>query len=254
MQFRTYNSILFFLCIGVSVITTGISVAETVALGAFKDSSLINNFQGNAANGSGPLFAGATGNRGPGAIRALLAFDIASNVPAGSTVTGVELMLNLDKAGSASGVEDYTLHKVEQDWGEGSSSSSSGTGAVPTTGDATWLHTFHATDTWNNPGGDFVSTPSAVQSIADLGAVTWGSTSLLVADVQSWLDDPGTNFGWILIGDESVSGSSRRFHSRESAANTPQLTVTFTPVPEPCAAAKWLLALAGGAAVWRRQR
>ena len=57
----------------------------------------------------------------------------------------------------------------------------------------------------------------------------------MVADVQSWLDNPSTNFGWLLVGNEALSETSKRFDSRENAIadNRPLLTVNFTPVPEP---------------------
>jgi hypothetical protein len=40
----------------------------------------------------------------------------------------------------------------------------------------------------------------------------------MVADVQSWLNSPGSNFGWLVLGDESVAGSAKRFDTRESAS------------------------------------
>ncbi|MGH7613747.1 MAG: hypothetical protein ACREMW_06870 [Gemmatimonadales bacterium] len=57
----------------------------------------------------------------------------------------------------------------------------------------------------------------------------WGSTAQLVADVQGWLADPASNFGWILIGDESATATAKQFDSRESAASIrPELRVFFT--------------------------
>ena len=45
------------------------------------------------------------------------------------------------------------------------------------------------------------------------------------------LDSPATDYGWILIGNETTPGSAKRFDTRENAtiANRPQLTITFTP-------------------------
>jgi hypothetical protein len=53
--------------------------------------------------------------------------------------------------------------------------------------------------------------------------------------VQGWVEEPETNFGWILIGDEVTRATSKRFSSREDpiVANRPQLTVNFTP-PDEC--------------------
>src|SRR5207302_838656 len=49
-------------------------------------------------------------------------------------------------------------------------------------------------------------------------------------DVQNWLSSPGSNFGWIVIGDESGTGTAKRFDSRENstASNQPALTIDYT--------------------------
>ena len=44
------------------------------------------------------------------------------------------------------------------------------------------------------------------------------------ADVQSWLDDPASNFGWLVLGDESEIPTAKRFDTRESAS-PPVLTI-----------------------------
>jgi hypothetical protein len=50
----------------------------------------------------------------------------------------------------------------------------------------------------------------------------------LVADVQTWLDNPGVNFGWVLLTErEEVSETSRRFASREDTARAPELIVEY---------------------------
>ena len=56
----------------------------------------------------------------------------------------------------------------------------------------------------------------------------------MVADVQSWLDDFSTNFGWLLLGNESSTQTSKRFDSRENATggNRPVLTVEYLPKNE----------------------
>ena len=61
------------------------------------------------------------------------------------------------------------------------------------------------------------------------GPYTWGSTEL-VADVQEWLNDPDGNFGWILLGDESSSRTTKRFNSREhgSADTRPLLSIEYS--------------------------
>ena len=44
---------------------------------------------------------------------------------------------------------------------------------------------------------------------------TWSSPQM-IADVQSWLDNPSTNFGWTILGDESKGQTAKRVNSSES--------------------------------------
>ncbi len=123
-----------------------------------------------------------------------------------------------------------TLHQVLADWGEGSSNAASqeGDGTTAATVDATWLHTFHDTQRWASAGGDFEAGSSASRSIGSAGPYTWSSAGM-VNDVQAWLDDPSTNFGWMIRGGESGSKTAKRFDSREhpTAANRPTLTIEY---------------------------
>ena len=81
------------------------------------------------------------------------------------------------------------------------------------------------------PGGDFGDVASASAVVGGAGTYTWGG---LADDVQGWVDNPGSNFGWIVIGDESTLSSVRRFASREYpvVGERPALTVDYTPPAE----------------------
>ena len=164
--------------------------------------------------------------------RGVLAFDIAGNIPAGSTILGVTLSLNMSRTADNT-ARTIELHKLLADWGEGTSVApgEEGDGAPATTNDATWRHRFFDTIFWTTEGGDFSATVSASQSVGAVGMYMW-SSSQMVADVQSWLDDPATNFGWLVLGDESVSATAKRFDTRESAS-PPVLTIQFRPAPAP---------------------
>jgi hypothetical protein len=39
----------------------------------------------------------------------------------------------------------------------------------------------------------------------------------MVADVQSWLDDPSTDFGWLIKGNEAGMGTVKRFDSKDNS-------------------------------------
>jgi spore coat protein A len=131
------------------------------------------------------------------------------------------------------GAEDFSLHRLLADWGEGTSVApgQEGGGGASATGDATWIHTFYSSSLWSTAGGDYAAGDSATISIDRKGFYTWGSTPGLVADVQAWIDDPSSEFGWILIGNEAVTETAKRFESRENGTleNRPELVVNFTP-------------------------
>lgn len=172
--------------------------------------------------------------------RGVVAFDIAGQIPAGSTITSVTLSMNMSQTALQT-ERVIELHKLLADWGEGTSQATGeeGQGAPATPNDATWRHRFFDTIFWTNEGGDFSATVSASQSVGAIGQYTWNSAQM-VADVQSWLDDPNSNFGWLLRGDESIATTTKRFDTRESAS-PPVLTVQYisgprilpTPRPHP---------------------
>jgi len=200
--------------------------AETVVLEPARDATLIEDAEGSLANGSGPVFFVGR-NNAFGARRALLAFDVASAIPAGAWITSVELELEMTPSNQVA--IDVGLHRVLSPWSEGPSSASGGGGAPAEPGDATWLHTRYDTDYWQEPGGDFAPDPSAVLSVGEAGLYVWASTPGLVADVWAWLDDPGSNHGWILVGGEDRRQTAKSFASRESPIeeSRPRLVVEY---------------------------
>src|SRR5262249_44400253 len=113
----------------------------------------------------------------------------------------------------------------------GSGGASHGFAATP--GDATWTYNSFNTSTRTTPGGDYVATPSATQGVnINPQYVTWSSSGL-VSDVQGWVNNPATNFGWMIVGDETTNGTSRLFVSSESphTAYRPALTIVYNGPP-----------------------
>ncbi len=200
-----------------------------VTLDPIQDNTLCEDTSGSLSNGAGQhMFAGRTAS---GHIRrSALAFDIASHVPAGSTVNSVALTLHMSR--TISGPQTIALYRLLVAWGEGISDAGGQEGSctASTTGDATWVHTFWPTDFWITPGGDFSPTVSASQTVDGVGFYAWGPTVDMVADVQAWLDAPATNFGWLLLGDETALPTSKRFDTRENPelSQRPNLTINFT--------------------------
>ena len=115
-----------------------------------------------------------------------------------------------------SGAQTVELRRVLADWGEGSSDARAqeGAGIAAAQGDVTWLHRFFNTSLWTMPGGDFADVASAQLPVDSLGIYTVASTPELVADAQDWVKNPETNFGWILLGNETANIMTKRFDSR----------------------------------------
>ncbi len=195
-----------------------------------KDNTLFFSTDGNASNGAGPHFFVGTIRTG-NIRRGILAFDV-SAIPQGALVTEVTLTMQVSNA--QGGAQDIGLYRVTAAWGEaGSMATGPGLGqpAPAQTGDATWLHRVFNSVSWTFPGGDFSSTMSASQSVSGAGSYTWGSTSEMIADLQLWVDDPATSFGWIVMGNEATNQTAKRFDSKEhpTTGSRPLLTVTYTP-------------------------
>ena len=213
--------------------------AGTININPSKDNTLYeyDPVDGDRSNALGfHFFAGETGMNE--LRRGVLAFDIAGNIPPGATITAASLSLNMSRTPTNTAYV-MELHKLLADWGEGTSIApgEEGDGAPATPNDATWRHRFFDTMFWSAQGGDFSATVSASQLVGPVGQYTWSSAQM-VADVQAWLDNPASNFGWLVLGDETAIATAKRFDTRESTS-PPMLTIEFigaprvTPSPRP---------------------
>jgi len=206
---------------------TTLASANIVNIMPSKDNTLYeyDPAEGDHSNGAGFHFF--AGENGMGELRrGVLAFDVAGTIPPGSTIIAVTLSMNMSM--TQAGAVTVELHKLLADWGEGTSHApmGEGDGAPATPNDATWRHRFFDTVFWTTQGGDFSATVSASQSVGGIGQYTWSSAQM-VADVQSWLDNPASNFGWLVLGGETAIAMAKRFDSRESAS-PPMLTIEFS--------------------------
>lgn len=226
-------------CLATILLSASASRADMVTLTTSRDNTIFQDAPGNGDGAGQVLFVGTTGQGSP--RRALIGFDIAGNVPVGSTITGVQLRLVLDRAASGEFTpRPVPLCRVLADWGEGTAGRGSGGAGsgdgFPTVANgtgSTWTHRFYNTVPWTNPGGDFTTTASGSTVVGTVSnmATVWNSSPGMVSDVQAWLTNPSSNFGWLLLGDESTSTTARRFFTREAgnSASRPSLVVTFTP-------------------------
>lgn len=229
---RYFEDMKRILLLCVASLSTLAIYAQTVTISPEKDNSIYSELVNNSA-GLGYLYAGETCS---GDVRrALFRFDIAGEVPAGATITGVTLTLNCNNVAPSATTKDFDLHALLEDWGEGTSvpGGAGGTGAPATAGDATWTQSFFGSSLWT-AGGNFNPTASATTSIADLtGEYSWSSATM-IAEVQAWLDAPASNFGWILKTDETSTCEARRWGSKD-LGTVPELEVTYAlPVSAAC--------------------
>jgi len=225
-RMKSTRAVLAVLAAGVACLP-GAAAAERVEIPSGRDATLFS-MCGCYADGAGTaLYAGQT--RFYGSRRALLWFGIADSIPSDSRIDSVQVRLRVEQV--ASGLESHALHRVTGGWEEGPTASSGGGGAPAAPGDVTWTHTVYPSVEWSTPGGDFVALSSAVAAIGDVGEARWSSTPGLVADVQAWLDEPASNLGWILIGNEAATQTAKRFASGESTtlAFRPSVIVDYTP-------------------------
>jgi len=229
MTSKTFFALIFITALGYAGVRS--ASAAIIVINPSQDNTLYeyDPAEGDMSNALGlHLFAGETGM---GELRrGVIAFDIAAHIPAGSTITVVSLSMNMSRT-AVETARTIELHKLLADWGEGTSHApgEEGDGAPATANDATWRHRFFDTIFWTNEGGDFSAIVSASQSVGAIGQYTWTSAQM-VADAQSWLDNPGSNFGWLVLGDESTIATSKRFDTRESAS-PPVLTIQYIPGP-----------------------
>ena len=197
---RTTSCILSAVFLALSCGFAPCASAAVAVIPCDRDNTLFEDADGDTSSGAGTSFYSGT-NSQPRARRALVRFALTLHVASAPDTVA----------------RSFALHRMTRDWGEGTSAAGGGSGAPATAGDATWLFAFFPGTPWAIPGGDFEATPSATRAVGEAGAWSWSGEGL-VADVASWLADPSSNHGWILLcGDEAIPRSVRRFDAREAA-------------------------------------
>jgi hypothetical protein len=228
------------------LILTGASLslteAASVTLHPVADSSLLEVAPTNNNGALRWVNAGTTQN-GP-RTRGLFRFDPAAVLPTNALIVSASVAFELTgqpAMGETIPSASFGLHRMFRPWGEGTKTNGPfaiGQGQPASPGEVTWESAFHPTNHWAVPGGqagaDFAVFESASTFVEDTGnsPYTFGPTPELAADVQLWLNQPGTNFGWMLLcADEGPRFTARRFASREDVNNAPRLVVQYFVPP-----------------------
>ncbi|MBT8116562.1 MAG: multicopper oxidase domain-containing protein, partial [Gammaproteobacteria bacterium] len=210
--------------------------SATTIINPGQDNTVAEELPDNSSGVCDSVFAGNTDQGVGSARRALMQFDIAGAIPPGSIINSVTLSMTVTR-GSNHVDSIFTVHPNNSAWVEGVDGCGvrGGGQGVPSTGGVTW-------NTRPANGGASAST------LINNTSPVWNSTPALVSDVQGWLGSPASNFGWVVIGDETISTSSRRFDSREGGS-PPALLIDYTPTGnvEACCSpdGSCVLALAG---------
>lgn len=201
----------------------------------FEDTTIFSESD-NSGGGTTAIFSGTINNLtfegDTQHRRALIGADL-SVIPPGWIIEDVSLRMTVEMSGGNFGDIDYALHRLTKSWGEGDvvGASQGGFGGPANDGDATWTSNQHNVATWTDPGADYV-TASATAAAGTAGSdVTWTGVDL-IADVQTWVNSPARNRGWIVIGAlEGTRQRVKRFYSSEASQFRPVLTVTAKPGP-----------------------
>ena len=217
--------------------------ADSISLIPVADATLFEVAPSNTLGGADWIASGTTQNYTGN--RAVMKFDVAGALPAGSEILGATLTMQVTgvpRDGFATA--NFTVRRLFTSWGEGTNVSDDilhpGLGSPAPPGAATWLHRFAgSTNLWTVPGGeegtDFSLTLSAITTIEGTGLYTFESLAAAVTDVQFWLDHPESNFGWMLKCEaEEQNFTARRFASRElqDPSSSPRLDIDFRPPPQ----------------------
>jgi hypothetical protein len=141
--------------------------------------------------------------------RGLIRWNIAE-IPPGSTVTGVSLTTYVENAAPG---EVYQIVEVLHPWKET---------------EATW------SDPWVEPGGDAAKDTSSVLFGTISAGTTGPRTAILnndaVAAVQSWVNDPDSNHGFMIYDADNTDQLELYQSENPTASRRPKLTVTYLPL------------------------
>ena len=202
-------------------------------LACVADTFIISSAPDNNAGGDTGNTAGR--DNVSGVRRALFRFDL-SGIPSGSTITSAELQLRVVKVPPGSVNSSFEIHRLLAAWEEGTKTSSfpGNNGAAASANETTWNSRRHGTAAWTSPGAldDVVATASAATPVAGVGLYSWTGADV-TGDVQAWVDQPSSNFGWLVKSDDEATAKTVRDLGSRESTSPPLLIVGFSPPAPP---------------------
>jgi hypothetical protein len=193
-------------------LTLQVASGVTINLLAVADTALRDNAPLSSFGGAFSLPVGV-GQFGSPHNHGLFKFSLAG-IPTNATITSAVLSLIVVRAQSPAA--GFGLSRMLTDWNE-----SAATWNAPT-----------GTGAWASPGAqvgtDYAATPSVTAMIGGSSSTNNFNSPGMIADVQFWFNNPGTNFGWILIASGETANTGKQLGSREDALNQPVLTIEYT--------------------------
>jgi len=158
---------------------------------------------------SGTLWA--DGDEGNGKDRAVLLKWEDLNIPAGSTVQSATITLNVTNSSGGT----YELYELKRSWSET---------------EATWNKDASG-DEWQTPGAkgtsDRGTTVLGTVAASSIGKRTVDLNADGVALIQSWVDSPSKNQGFMLYDGSETDGLAFDSSEASTASNRPKLTITY---------------------------
>ena len=210
---------------------------ETITLEAAADTSIFELNPDYNMGGQDDLPSGRLGALASFlGSRVLLRFDLAGNLPSNAVISYASLTLQVTRIPDGGGENStFGLHRMLRPWGEGTKLGGRPGGAIAEAGEATWNAAFHPADRWSAPGGvagvDFAEEVSSSERVQEDGDYQFEFGVAQAGELMEWLQNPETNFGWMLISlSEDVNLTARRFGSRENPdpSYRPRLVIQYT--------------------------
>ena len=138
----------------------------------------------------------------------------------------IDSNFQMETAYSTSNYGSSTYWKILKDWGEGSSSGASESGAV------CWNYAKYNTNAWTTAGCNNTTSDRSPQLGTvglNVSANTWLTLDISIATTQDWIDNPSGNHGIIILPlPQASSGQQGFFTSESSAGHGPKFYMEYT--------------------------